>query len=296
MPQTSPLFSIVIPTYNRAHLIGKTIETVLRQEFQDFEILVVDDGSKDNTSDVVKKFTDSRIQYFKKENAERGAARNYGVARAKGSYINFFDSDDLMYPNHLAAANKLIASKGNPEFLHLGYDYQSVDGTVTDQVDDFDDSIKTRVLFDNLLSCNGVFVRKDIATQFPFEENRVLASSEDWELWIRLVSRYKLHYSNEITSSVVNHDQRSLRTIEVQKVVDRDLFLIDHLRADAAVMRNYGGTFDRFVAERYTFFMLCFTEQKKKSDVMKWGKQAFKTYPMIMLTKRFLSAVKNNIL
>jgi len=295
MPQNSPTFSIVIPTYNRAHLINKTIESMLRQEFQDFEILVVDDGSKDNTGEVIKTFTDSRIQYFRKENAERGAARNYGATRAKGTYINFFDSDDLMYANHLSEANKLIASKDSPEFFHLGYDYKSVDGTVTARVDNFDDSVKTRVLFDNILSCNGVFVRRDIAIQFPFEEDRVLASSEDWELWIRLVSRYKLHYANAITSSVVNHDQRSLRTIEVQKIVARDLFLIDRLKGDAAVMSNYGGTFDRFAAERYTFFMLCFAEQKKKSDVMKWGKRAFKTYPMIMLTKRFLSAVKNNI-
>ena len=92
-----------------------------------------------------------------------------------------------MYANHLSEANKLIASKSNPEFFHLGYDYQSVDGTVTARVDNFDDSVKTRVLFDNILSCNGVFVRRDIAIQFPFEESRVLASSEDWELWIRLV-------------------------------------------------------------------------------------------------------------
>jgi hypothetical protein len=94
----------------------------------------------------------------------------------------------------------------------------------------------------------------------------------------------------------VNHDQRSLRTIEVGKVVARDLCLIANLKADAKVMRNYGGSFDRFVAERYTFFMLCFTEQRKKRDVLKWGKEAFKTYPMIMMTKRFLSAVTKSIL
>ena len=78
MPSPSPLFSIVIPTYNRAHLIGKTIESVLRQEFTDFEILIVDDGSKDNTEEVASTFTDKRIRYLKKQNAERGAARNYG--------------------------------------------------------------------------------------------------------------------------------------------------------------------------------------------------------------------------
>src|SRR5687767_9278561 len=98
----SPVFSIVIPTYNRAHLIKKTIESVLAQDFADFELLVVDDGSKDDTESVVSSFTDKRVHYFKKQNGERGAARNFGAARAKGSYLNFFDSDDLLYRNHLS--------------------------------------------------------------------------------------------------------------------------------------------------------------------------------------------------
>ena len=265
MNLSSPIFSIIVPTYNRGHLIGKTINSILLQEFTDFEILVVDDGSTDNTEQIVKAFSDARIQYFKKQNGERGAARNFGSARANGKYLNFFDSDDLMYPNHLLVAQRIITSANTPEFLHLAYDHQREDGAVTNRVNNFDDKIKNEILFDNKLSCNGVFLRRDIALKYLFEENRVLASSEDWELWIRLVCRFKLFYSNEITSSVVNHDQRSLFTIPAQKVIARDLLLIKNLKRDDVVMKTYGSSFRKYVAERYTFFMLCLSGSKKQN-------------------------------
>ncbi|MEK6782643.1 MAG: glycosyltransferase family A protein [Bacteroidota bacterium] len=292
----SPIFSIIIPTYNRAQLISRTIDSILRQDFTDFEVLVIDDGSTDNTERVVREFADTRIQYFKKENAERGAARNYGAIRARGTYLNFFDSDDIMYHNHLSAARKFLDQWRKPEFFHLGYDYKLEDGTLLKKVNDFDEGIQDAMLFDNRLSCNGVFLRKDIAEKFNFEEDRDLASSEDWELWIRMVSRFKLHYSNEITSSVINHDQRSLRTIPAKRVVVRDLLFIEKLRQDPVVRLNYGRMFSRFVAERYTFFMLSFAEQKQQAEVWKWGMRAFLIHPLILGSKRFLASIKNSIL
>ena len=179
-------FSIVMPTYNRGHLIGMSIESVLNQTFKSFELLIVDDGSTDKTEEVVKKFENSQITYFKKDNSERGAARNFGASKARGRYINFFDSDDLMYSHHLERAKAFVDANSKPEWFHLGYDFKGPDGVVQRNVDYFDESVQEIVLFDNKLSCNGVFIRNDIAREFPFEENRVLASSEDWELWIRL--------------------------------------------------------------------------------------------------------------
>jgi glycosyltransferase involved in cell wall biosynthesis len=186
-----PYFSIVIPTYNRGDLVSKAIKSILNQDFADFEILVIDDGSTDHTEEVIVQFGDPRIYYFRKENGERGAARNYGRARAKGHYINFFDSDDLMYSNHLSTAKEMIELNNSPELFHLGYDFQTVEGEVTSKVDQLGNDVLEKAFFDNFLSCNGVFVRRDIAEKFPFEENRVLASAEDWELWIRLMSRFK---------------------------------------------------------------------------------------------------------
>ena len=115
-------FSIIIPTYNRAGFIDKTIRYVLMQEYQNFEIIVVDDGSSDNTQQIVEAIDDARLTYYKKENGERAKARNYGADLAKGDYVNFFDSDDSLYTNHLTEAVKLIESNSNPEVFHLNYD------------------------------------------------------------------------------------------------------------------------------------------------------------------------------
>lgn len=90
-----PLFSIVIPTYNRAWCIERVIESVLVQNFKNWEVIIVDDGSNDNSKDVIRKYlSDSRIRYFYKENGGVGSARNLGIEHVSGDLVMFIDSDD----------------------------------------------------------------------------------------------------------------------------------------------------------------------------------------------------------
>ena len=91
-----PYFTVVIPSYNRGHIIVWAIESVLNQSYSDFEIIVVDDGSTDNTKEVVSQYMDSRINYFFQENSGVSAARNTGSKLAKGDYLVFLDSDDYV--------------------------------------------------------------------------------------------------------------------------------------------------------------------------------------------------------
>jgi glycosyltransferase involved in cell wall biosynthesis len=91
-----PYFTIVIPSYNRGHIVGRAIESVLNQSYSDFEIIVVDDGSTDNTKEVVCQYMDSRINYFFQENSGVSVARNTGSKLAKGDYLVFLDSDDYV--------------------------------------------------------------------------------------------------------------------------------------------------------------------------------------------------------
>jgi len=102
MTKKSPTVSVIIPTYNRAHLVGRAIQSVLDQTYKDFEIIVVDDGSTDNTEEIVNGFGDHRIRYIRhKENRGAAAARNTGIKAARGEYIAFQDSDDEWLPEKL---------------------------------------------------------------------------------------------------------------------------------------------------------------------------------------------------
>ena len=95
------MISVVLPSYNRAHILPRAIESILGQTYKDIELIIVDDGSSDNTAEVVGSFSDSRIVYVRQENAGACAARNNGIAHARGDYIAFQDSDDIWHHDKL---------------------------------------------------------------------------------------------------------------------------------------------------------------------------------------------------
>jgi glycosyltransferase involved in cell wall biosynthesis len=104
------LVSVIIPTYNRAHLIGETIQSVMRQTYSNWEIIVVDDGSTDNTREVISRFADKNILYHCVDHyGSSGAVRNYGISQSSGEYIAFLDSDDLWRPDKLAFQLELFS-------------------------------------------------------------------------------------------------------------------------------------------------------------------------------------------
>jgi len=93
--------SVIIPTYNRSHLVKEAIESVLQQTYTDFEVLVIDDGSTDDTRSVVQQISDGRVRYYYKDNGGQSSARNLGLIKAKGKYIAYLDEDDLWPPKYL---------------------------------------------------------------------------------------------------------------------------------------------------------------------------------------------------
>ncbi|MGI4734975.1 MAG: glycosyltransferase family A protein [Janthinobacterium lividum] len=211
----SLFFSVIIPTYNRASLINKTLQSVCQQSFTAFEVLVIDDGSKDNTAEVVQPFlADLRFQYLPKENAERGAARNYGLASAKGEYVLFLDSDDLLHPNHLAVLHEAIqAAIAPPDFIATKYDFDR-DGQrrpsdmapLTAGPLSFE-----RFLAGNVLACN-VCVRRNNPQLFKFEEDRRYAAVEDWMFMLQNTQHGAVvQLVDAVTLTMNDHDQRSMR-------------------------------------------------------------------------------------
>lgn len=290
-------FSIIIPTYNRAHFIEKTIDSILTQRYTNYEIIVVDDGSTDNTEAVVKKYSSSNFTYIKKQNAERAAARNFGAALAKGTYVNFFDSDDLACPNHLEEAVLLIDKQQQPEWFHLSFKMITPEGVLIQQMENNTTPTLNRLLcLGNNLSCNGVFIRKDIVLQNKFTEDRQLSASEDYELWCRLAARFPLYYSNTITSIVVNHDMRSMH-INGEPLLKRLNLLVAYLSNDKQTVTYFGKDFNKILLYIYSYIAVSLADQRQyKLTSIEYLYKAFKKSTAIVTKKTFYATIKNLLL
>lgn len=289
------LVSIVVPTYNRATLIAKTLKSLIELPNDCYEIIIVDDGSTDNTEQVVAPFLGDRISYYKKENAERAAARNYGAKIAKGSYVNFFDSDDIALTNHIYSAVKIIENKGRPEWFHLGYAWATPEGKIFKyENSNTGDTLNRKLIEGNFLSCNGVFVRKDIMLLNFFNEQRKLSASEDFELWLRLAARYPLYYSNEVTSLVIDHEARSVRTINGQKLIDRLELLKHFIESDNEIRLAYGERYNLVFLDIYSYISLHLANTPKyKFDSIKYLLKSLSVSFSLLRKRRFFAIIKN---
>lgn len=290
-----PFFTIVVPTYNRADLIAQTLHSLMAQSYAHYEIIVVDDGSTDNTEAVVQPFVGEKLRYVKKQNAERAAARNFGAALAKGDFVNFFDSDDIAFSNHLSIAVSVLNAHPDAAWFHLGYAWAYPDQQVFKEVNQFNEATLNGIMaYGNPLSCNGVFVRKDIIQQYPFNEDRALSASEDYELWCRLAARFPLYYSNEISSLVIDHETRSVRTIHGQKLIDRLMRLLDYLAQDQVVLDYFGADFSKIKMDSYSYIALHLANQPKdKLKSIAYLFKALQTDTHLFKTKRFYATIKN---
>jgi glycosyltransferase involved in cell wall biosynthesis len=221
MVDIKPKVSVIIPTYNRAHIITRAIQSVLDQTYKDFEIIIVDDGSTDNTESVVKSFNDNRIIYIRSNNTNKGvaSARNIGIKLSKAEYIAFQDSDDVWYPYKLEKIMKVIEDHSNIDFI---YSYGKVlrQGTFIRDVGKNPgiNNISKKELIINLFRSNsiptqGVVVRKDkIIKVGGFDESFISAS--DHELWLRLIPICDIYYLDEPLFDV-NFSEESI-TINVK--------------------------------------------------------------------------------
>lgn len=199
----APLLSIIVPAFNRRHHITYTLDSLLQQSCPDYEVIVVDDGSTDGTADVVRGYGEA-VRLHVRSNAERGAARNYGTRTAKGRYVNWFDSDDRALPNHVETIRRAVDELEEPPWFHLDHYVERESSHARDRGD------PCAIWLGNSVSCNAGVVRRDVALGNPFREERALAGSEDWELWLRLTAIHGRRNVPVATSVIIDHPARSV--------------------------------------------------------------------------------------
>ncbi len=291
------VFSIIIPTFNRGHLLQQTINSVLKQNYPRYELLVVDDGSTDNTKEVVehiiKTNPEIKITYIYQTNSERAAARNKGLLNSRGDYVIFFDSDDTLYPIHLSTAYQYIIHNNTPEFLHLRYDIKDESNNVTGKGPVYKEHPNERLIEGNFLSCNGVIVRRDIALQNIFNEDRDISGMEDWELWLRLAVNYPLHYINTITSSIINHTERSVVGPDKNKLIKRVNTIMETVLSNNVVTEHYKNALSTFKCSCLSYLALHLSLLGYKKEAFSYLQKSISVMPSFIFKKRFFAIIKH---
>ena len=196
--------SVIIPTYNRAAVLGRSIQSVLCQTFGDFELIVVDDGSQDNTRDVVNSYCGANIRYVRHvRNLGPGPSRNTGINLAKGDYIAFQDSDDQWLPEKLEKQIRYLDSApadigvvyscllrmNGSAAVHIPPERKGTNGKM-------DGDIHRALCRGNFIATPSVLVKKECFSRAGFFDDH-FHQYEDWDMWIRISKYYRFGYIDE---------------------------------------------------------------------------------------------------
>jgi len=189
-----PLVSVIMPTYNHAEFIGESVESVLTQTYKNWELIIIDNYSIDNTEEIVKHYISENkpIKYRKFSNKGVIAkSRNLGILESKGKYIAFLDSDDIWLRNKLEKQIILMESKKDIALSYVLFSQLLEDGTIKGEYPKPNDRYKGYIfnsLYRNPIIANsGVMLRRDIFSEFGLiDEDPKLVACEDFDMWLRI--------------------------------------------------------------------------------------------------------------
>ena len=216
------LVSVIIPTYNHAHFLSRALQSIFDQTYKNWEIIIVDNHSQDNTADVVHKFKDPRVTFLQiHNNGVIAASRNMGIHKAKGEWIAFLDSDDLWYPCKL----EIVINEFQK---NLSIDICSTDEMLIDDITDnkkllqygpyHSDFYKKLLVQGNCLSPSATVVRRSFLNNnnILFRENAEFATAEDYDLWMMLAKAgAKVKFIHSVQGEFLTHKNNNSGQIEM---------------------------------------------------------------------------------
>lgn len=206
-----PFFSVIIPLYNKEDYIANTLKSVLNQTFQDFEVIIVDDGSTDKSAQVVNSFNDKRIQLVKnKMNLGLPNTRNVGISLAQGEIIALLDADDLWTPLFLSEMKLLHDNYPNACLYACDYKMKHSDELYYKPIKNLSKSLNgstfivddffTANLFHLICTQSGIAIKRNVFSTISFNEN--IDYAEDIDFYIQVFTKYKLAYSYKALSII----------------------------------------------------------------------------------------------
>jgi len=223
-----PKVSVLMPVYNAGVYLREAIESILDQTYLEFEFIIINDGSTDNSKEIILSYNDPRIKYFEnKENLKLITTLNKGLEIASGKYIVRMDADDISLPNRIEKQVKFMDS--NPEVALCGSWFKAFGES--NQIGKYatsNDDIRIRMLYQTQFCHPSVIIRKDILTQNKYKFDFNFIHAEDYELFVRISEKYKVanipevllkyrqHVKNVSTSFKQTQVENSRKIIQMQ--------------------------------------------------------------------------------
>lgn len=253
------LFSIITPTYNRAHLIKRAIQSVLNQSANNWELIIVDDGSTDNTEEIIRPFVNYRIKYYKSpENVGNANARNIGVNKSKGNYITFLDSDDELLPEYITEVDTFILKNAINSNNKTGFLWTGAYSVIyeRDGISEVENNWYNRPQsFLHKLNIGigcGVVIKKECIENIGLF-NKTLKASVDTEFLIRLESRYDyqilekplirihLHEGERVHRNYLSRALATDQIIDINRLTIENSHYLKNRWYSRAIWLNYYG-------------------------------------------------------
>lgn len=209
---SNSLVSIILPTYNREKYISKAINSIIEQEYTNWELLVIDDGSTDNTERIIKSFKDERIKYFYQENSGKpSVARNKGIENSAGEFIAFIDSDDLWTTDKLENQMSWLLNEdldidmifSNAQIMTINNNRR---GLWSNLINEYGYITRLELLGKNHIPLPSVVIKKNCLNLVgKFNESDHLVIGEDYDLWLRISDKHKIYFINKPLIIVYKH-------------------------------------------------------------------------------------------
>jgi len=277
-----PYVSVVIPTYNRSKPVREAVECVLKQTYTDFEVLVVDDGSTDDTAKVIKQIRDNRVKYYYKNNSGPSSARNLGLDKSKGQYISFLDSDDLWPPEYLETIIDQLDKNKDYNAAYTRIFYIQQDGTKADVSTDkrYKSGCMTRDFFATSPSLfpSATCFHKSAWENIFWDEQ--LIGGEDYDIFVRISTKTKFLFVPD--TSIIKRDQPDnlsnapipVGTVRGAQTLERFYF---NLGGDKFVSRKIATS---KISHRYRKASIMFLKLGNRRAAILLAKKAIYYYPL----------------
>jgi len=284
-----PKVSVIIPTYNYGKYIEKAIDSVLAQTYKDFEIIVVDDGSSDNTKEIIGANYKEKVSYLYQEKKGAPAARNYGFKKSRGEYLVFLDADDLFHPLNLEKKAKFLDSNLGFQWVYSDCHYIIQEGLHLKKKATFkgfcaekklDGNIFRELAMGLMIPIDTVMLRKSVLGRVGiFDET--LRSFQDYDLWLRIASQYKIGFIDEKLCYVLYHQGSVSTSTDRESAYRSKIAVIEKVEHRYPhLTKNIGWKWKKTKADGYNFLVSHYMDKSDLKNSWRCIKESIFNYPV----------------